>query len=288
MAEKKLTEAKKRTVAAKLKETQDENEKLALANAIKKQRRVSAVVKSKTFDTGLQATERSVILIPGRGRVVIPAPVGDLYFKGSYTQDTGPTHVKSITNGDMHFKGAYTKDTGPTHVKSGANNDLYFNGSHTKDTGPTHVKSGSNSDLYFKGSYTKDTGPTHVKSGSNSDLYFKGSYTKDTGPTHVKSGSNSDLYFKGAYTKDTGPTHVKSGANADLHFKGSYTKDTGPTHVQTLRPTGRTLDGRIQITGVLKKKDYLYLARRGCVIKDGVITVPAEHVEAIRAYLKIK
>ena len=265
MAEKKLTEAKKRTVAAKLKETQDENEKLALANAIKKQRRVSAVVKSKTFDTGLQATERSVILIPGRGRVVIPAPVGDLYFKGSYTQDTGPTHVKSITNGDMHFKGAYTKDTGPTHVKSGANNDLYFNGSHTKDTGPTHVKS-----------------------GSNSDLYFKGSYTKDTGPTHVKSGSNSDLYFKGAYTKDTGPTHVKSGANADLHFKGSYTKDTGPTHVQTLRPTGRTLDGRIQITGVLKKKDYLYLARRGCVIKDGVITVPAEHVEAIRAYLKIK
>ena len=242
MAEKKLTEAKKRTVAAKLKETQDENEKLALANAIKKQRRVSAVVKSKTFDTGLQATERSVILIPGRGRVVIPAPVGDLYFKGSYTQDTGPTHVKSITNGDMHFKGAYTKDTGPTHVKSGANNDLYFNGSHTKDTGPTHVKS----------------------------------------------GSSSDLYFKGSYTKDTGPTHVKSGANADLHFKGSYTKDTGPTHVQTLRPTGRTLDGRIQITGVLKKKDYLYLARRGCVIKDGVITVPAEHVEAIRAYLKIK
>lgn len=127
----------------------------------------------KTFDTGIKAEGRATIVIPGRGKVVIPNPNGDLYFDGTYTKDTGPTHVKKIkpTSEEGHNK--YSKHY---HRKSTAYDDIW------------------------------------------------------------------------------------------IEMNGS----------------------QYAITGVLNKKDYLYLARRGCVINNGIINIPTEHLEAVQKYLKNK
>ncbi len=232
---------------------------------------ISATVKKKeaVLETGIKSKKYTVVVIPGRGRVRVPAVEGSLYFRGNYSQDTGPTHVKDV-KGDLYFDGSYTRDTGPTYNKD-IKGDLYFDGSYTKDTGPTHNKD-IKGDLYFDGSYTKDTGPTHNKD-IKGDMYFDGSYTRDTGPTHNKD-IKGDMYFDGSYTRDTGPTHIKDSADVgDDHIK--YVK--GPSDFSR----------EFTISGVLSKKDYLYLARRGCTMKNGVLTVPAKYVDAVRKYLKL-
>ncbi len=161
-------------------------------------------IKIKEFDIGVKLDDRTVVFIPGRGRVSVASPRGDMYFDGSYTKDTGPTHIQNLKAGD----------------------------------------------LYFKGSYTKDTGPSYVKNGTTSDLHFRGSHTEDTGPTHVQ--QVGDLIDKATYQK--------SGPIPPYEFS---------------------------IKGVLSKKDYLYLVRRGCTLKNGVIAVPAEKVDEVRKYLKL-
>ena len=174
---------------------------------------------SQLFDTGLKSRSKAVILIPGRGRVTIAVPKGDVYFKGSYSKDL------QVADG-TYFKGSYTKGL---------------------ETGYG---------LYFKGSYTKDLDAKAEDSGWG--LHFRGSHTKDLQTGYVKDVSSA--------------TYTRAGYN-DLW-----------DNVQPSKPA----DGRIAITGILKKKDYLYLARRGCVIKDGIVTVPAEYLDAVRKYLKSK
>lgn len=129
-----------------------------------------------TFDTGIRAKGHASILIPGRGRVVIPNPLGDLYFDGSYTKDTGPTHVKDI---NMPQASGYCQ-----------------NWDKATDEGWT------------------------LKYCQQSD-------------------SSTDSRFQFA------------------------------------------------LGGVLSRNDYLYLARRGCTMKNGVLSVPAEKVGEVGKYLNI-
>lgn len=159
--------------------------------------------KQALFDTGVESKEQVTILIPGRGKVKVPNPRGDLYFDGSHTKDTGPTHVKDV-------KG----------------------------------------NLYFDGAYTKDTSPAWVNNSTTGDLHFRGSYIKDTGPSHVQKISSP--------IED--PDYTRSGPVPPYEFS---------------------------LSGILSRKDYLYLARRGCTMKNSVLVVPAEKVVEVCKYLKL-
>ena len=210
---------------------------------------------SQLFDTGLKSRSKAVILIPGRGRVTIAVPKGDVYFKGSYSKDL------QVADG-TYFKGSYTKG-----LETGYG--LYFKGSYTKDLDAKAEDSGWG--LHFRGSHTKD-----LQTGYG--LYFKGSYTKDL---DTAEDSGWGLHFRGSHTKDLQTGYVKDVSSA------TYTRAGYNDLWDNVQPS-KPADGRIAITGILKKKDYLYLARRGCVIKDGIVTVPAEYLDAVRKYLKSK
>ncbi len=85
----------------------------------------------------------------------------------------------------------------------------------------------------------------------------------------------------------------------DLYFKGSLTEDTGLTYAQVVKPIpdytkrrpGRPFPippEKIKIKGILTRKDYLYLVRRGCTIEDGVLSVPQERIAEVHKHLKIE
>ena len=85
----------------------------------------------------------------------------------------------------------------------------------------------------------------------------------------------------------------------DLYFKSSLPQDTGLASAQVVKPIPDYTrlrpstpfpmpPERIKITGVLTRKDYLYLVRRGCTIEEGFLLVPQESIEAVHKYLKIK
>ena len=85
----------------------------------------------------------------------------------------------------------------------------------------------------------------------------------------------------------------------DLYFKSSLPQDTGLASAQVVKPNPDYTKFRpshpfpmppewIKITGVLTRKDYLYLVRRGCTIEEGFLLVPQESIEAVHKYLKIK
>ena len=85
----------------------------------------------------------------------------------------------------------------------------------------------------------------------------------------------------------------------DLYFKSSLPQDTGLASAQVVKPNPDYTKfrpshpfpmppERIKITGVLARKDYLYLVRRGCTIEEGFLLVPQESIEAVHKYLKIK
>lgn len=85
---------------------------------------------------------------------------------------------------------------------------------------------------------------------------------------------HGDLYFDGTHTKDTGPTHVKQ-IEADWI-------EVGPIWIEDC-PTCH----KFTINGILSRKDYLFLARHGCTLKNGVLSVPAENMGAVSKYLNI-
>ena len=236
-------------------------EKKILSNAKKQETELKEAVRqtknrvSQSFDTGLKSRGKAVILIPGRGKVTVAMPKGDVYFKGSYSKDL------QVSEG-TYFKGSYTKN-----LETGYG--LYFKGSYTKDLDATAEDSGWG--LHFRGSHTKD-----LQTGYG--LYFKGSYTKDL---DTAEDSGWGLHFRGSHTKDLQTGYVKD-VTTSVYDRAGY--DDLWDNLEASSPQ----DGRIAITGILKKKDYLYLARRGCVIKDGIVTVPAKYLDAVRKYLKSK
>lgn len=194
--------------------------------------RIKKVAALQTYDTGLEAKGSATIIIPGRGRVKVPSPEGDVYVKGSYVKDVG------------------------LGTKPGA---------------------GSSSEWIRDSSY----------------LQYIASPPSDSGSRVTPGGGTAN---EGSWIQFTDPTHIKvdppsRGLGSRLPGKQSYSNDD-PNHIEdwfgTPPPGSNPDSGKFSISGTLKKSDYLYLARRGCVIKEGFLFVPAAHVDDVKKHFKSK
>lgn len=194
--------------------------------------RVGKVAAQRTYDTGLKAKGSATIIIPGRGRVEVPSPEGNVYVKGSYVKDAG------------------------------------LGKKPTRDTSSEWI----NMEDYLQYIATPPSGSgSRVQPGRGAAS--EGSWIQFTDPVHVKvdppgKGSGSKLTGQQSYTNDD-PNHIEDWVGAP--------------------PPGSNPDnGKFAISGTISKRDYLYLARRGCVIKDGFLFVPAAHLEAVKKHFKTK
>lgn len=193
-------------------------EKKVISTGIKK------AVETAIFDTGLKAKATTTITIPGRGRVKVPAPAGNVYVKGGVAGEK-----PAGTQAD------WIQITEPLHIEVPA------------PQGSKRTPTGNNSE------WIQFTEPLHIEipdPGTGSWVGQKGS-------------GNMEWY------KFTEPDHIEVPAPSG---GGSKVKPVG----------------QFAINGTLTKAQYLYLVRRGCSIKNGILTVPSGSLAEVKKYLKIK
>ena len=248
----------------------------------------AAVKKIKTFETGIKTKNGKVVIrIPGRGLVAVAVPKGDLYFKDGAVKDSG------VTN---HKNAKWYKFTEPLHIKVGGNNTKLDSTNKVTwykfDDDWIQAGSGSGSRVDPKGEwYNFADDPLWIQAGGSGSRvdpkgdWWKGVYDPENPPTYDKIGSGTS--GKTEWYKFTKPEHIKvtpSGSTTGSTGKTEWYKFTEPEHIKV---KANDSIQELAICGYLSKKDYLFLARRGCVIKDGIVNVPTEKVAEIKKYLKI-
>lgn len=149
------------------------------------------------------------------------------------------------------------------------------------------------------------TGDLYVKGGvlGNKPSGTQADWIQITEPLHIevpapKGSKRTPTGNDAEWIQFTEPMHIEipdPGTGSWTGRKGSdnmeWYKFTEPDHIEVPAPQGSSRvrpAGQFAINGTLTKTQYLYLARHGCSVKNGILTVPSDSLADVKKYLKIK